>query len=153
MKKYITQTEFSKSLLKLLQQIEKSKCEFDYVLGIKKGGLNVSVPLADYFNKPHLGIQISFYDGDQKLTEPIVETDRLDIIRNKMHGKCLWVDDIIDSGDTLKWFMDNTGLQIDKDFIVASLHWCEESSPRYRPHFFVERKNKADWIVYPWEVQ
>ncbi len=152
MKKYITQIEFSKSLLKLISQIEKSGVEFDYVLGIKNGGLNVSTPIADHFDKPHYGIQISFYDGSQRLTDPIVDMDKLNIVKIKFHGKCLWVDDIIDSGGTLKWFIENTGLKIDKDFIVATLHWCEENSPNLKPHFFVERKAKSDWIVYPWET-
>lgn len=153
MKKYITQQEFSSLLLKLLEQLNRHRDEFDVVLGIKNGGINISQPVADFLQKPHWDIHISFYDGEQRLIEPHVKEDKLDIYRTKWNfNKLLWVDDIVDSGSTLKWFIDKTGLKKGVDFSVATIHWCPAASPTLEPEFFVETKKENEWIVYPWEV-
>jgi hypoxanthine phosphoribosyltransferase len=125
--------------------------EFDVILGIKNGGINVSKPIASFFNKPHLDIHISFYDGEQKLIEPQLKEINNCIIEKLKDNKFLLVDDIVDSGSTLKWFIDNTGLKKGVDFSVASIHWCEENSPDLMPEFFVSKKSKFDWIYFPWE--
>jgi hypoxanthine phosphoribosyltransferase len=153
MKVYINQVQFNTHLLRLLEKLNGKMDDFDVVLGIKNGGLNVSLPISDFFSKPHWDIHISFYDGDQRLTEPFVDKDKLDIYRKKWNfNKLLWVDDIIDSGSTLRWFINNTGLKKGVDFSVASIHWCEDNSPDLEPEFFVNKKSKLDWVVYPWEI-
>ena len=149
MKIYINQVQFNTHLLRLLEKLNGKMDDFDVVLGIKNGGLNVSKPIANFFNKQHLDIHISYYIGEQKLFEPQIEKiDNLDIFKS---NKFLLVDDIVDSGSTLKWFIDKTGFKKGEDFSVASIHWCEENSPDLEPEFFVNKKLKLDWIVYPWE--
>ena len=153
MKIYLNQTEFNFKLLKLLEKLNGQMDQFDVVLGIKNGGLNVSYPISDFFNKTHWSIHISFYDGEQKLTEPNVKENILDIYKTKWNfNKLLWVDDIIDSGSTLKWFIDKTGLIKGKDFSVATIHWCKENSPNLEPEYYIDVKKKDDWIYYHWEV-
>ena len=153
MKKYLNRIQFNTHLLRLLEKLNGQMDEFDVVLGIKNGGLNVSWPIAYFFNKLHWDIHISFYEGDQKLIEPNIKDYEMDVYKNKLNfNKLLLVDDIVDSGSTLKWFIDNTGLKKGIDFSMASIHWCEENSPDLEPEFFVNKKLKRDWIVYPWEV-
>lgn len=151
MKKYITQKDFSVLGWLLMEKLREHQHTFDFVLGIKNGGLNVSTPIATEFKKPHHSIRISFYDGEQRLTKPLVDDfEKLKFV--KTAGKFLWVDDIIDSGSTLRWFIENTGLKMSEDFQIATIHWCKENSPDLQPNFYVDLKDKNDWIVYPWEM-
>lgn len=151
MKRYITEKDFSYLGWVLMEKLNDHKHKFDFVLGIRNGGLNISNPIAKQFNKPHHSVRISFYDGEQRLEIPQVDDwDKLKFLQTA--GKFLWVDDIIDSGSTLRWFIGHTGLKIDKNFMVATIHWCKENSPDLQPNFYVELKDKNDWIVYPWEI-
>ncbi len=138
----------------LLKSIKPIKKDYDFVLGIENGGRPLSEYLALNLNKPHYAVRISFYDkDDQRLFFPLVKgQDRIDKLKKKLFGKFLWVDDIVDSGSTLRWFIKETGLQKGKDFSVVSLHWCPENSPDLKPEFYVEEKKKSEWVVYPWEV-
>ena len=137
MKKYITQNEFQNLNRTLINKLDGHK--FDFILGIRNGGLNVSTPVAAQFNMPHHSIRISFYDQEQRLLKPIIDDwDKIEFLKSKKNF--LWVDDIIDSGSTLRWFIENTGLKLNKDFKVATLHWCKENSPDLEPTFYVEIK-------------
>lgn len=151
MKRYITEKDFSYLGWSLMERLRDHQHKFNFVLGIRNGGLNISTPIASKFEKPHHSIRISFYDGEQRLTTPHVDDlDKLTFL--KTAGKFLWVDDIVDSGSTLKWFIANTGLKMGEDFWVAAIHWCRDNSPDLQPHFYVEVKDRNDWIVYPWEI-
>lgn len=151
MKIHLNKTQFNFHLLRLMEKLNERIDEFDAIIGIKNGGLNVSRPISCFFEKEHLDIHISFYDGDQKLIEPQITTMSDFFMFKLKHKKLLLVDDIVDSGSTLKCFMNKTELIKGKDFKVASIHWCEENSPDLMPEFFVNKKLKSDWIVYPWE--
>ena len=154
MKCYIQHEDFIFELLSLMGKIQHDHPDFDFVLGIKNGGLHLSERIAKHFHKPHRSVLISFYDTDDKrLDSPRVDDFTLiEELKAKKHGTFLLVDDIIDSGSTLRWFIKHTGLERDKDFKVATMHWCSENSPDLKPHWYVANKHKTDWIVYPWEV-
>lgn len=158
MKRYINKKEFRSLLLNLFKKINEKNEKYQFVFGIASGGLHVSFPIACFFNNHHKDLLISFYDGGIKLKKPKVSQYHLDEFYDyRKHAdlegdKFLLVDDIIDSGSTLKWFINNTGLVKGKDFDVATLHWCKENSPDLEPEFYVEIKEKSDWIIYPWEV-
>lgn len=153
MKCHISHEDFISDLLYLIGKIQQEYVDFDFVLGIKNGGLHLSQKIAEHFQKPHRAIRISFYDTDDKRLEtPFVDDfSLLDALKQKKHGTFLFVDDIIDSGSTLRWFIKYTGLERDKDFRVATMHWCSENSPDLKPHWYISNKHKTDWVVYPWE--
>lgn len=154
MKQFISHEDFIFELLFLIGKIKHDHINFDSILGIKNGGLHLSQRIAQHFKKPHHSVLISFYDKDDKRLEtPRVDNyTLLEELKSKKHGKFLFVDDIIDSGSTLRWFMTHTGLERDKDFLVVTMHWCPENSPDLKPHFYVANKHKDEWVVYPWEV-
>ena len=53
------------------------------------------------------------------------------------------VDDICDSGKTLKQF------KFEENIYTATLHWKQSSE--YQPNYFWEVAFENEWIVYPWE--
>jgi hypoxanthine phosphoribosyltransferase len=132
-------------IVDLIRDIRKSCIPFDIVVGIKNGGLHVSVPISMALHLPHDDVHISFYDeNDERLSQPAIS----DI---HVYGKkILLVDDLVDSGATLKHFKEQTGLEQGKDFYMACLYWKEHGEFGEKPDFWVDLKD--GWITFPWEI-
>ena len=89
--------------------------KIDGVYGIPKGGLPLAVKLCN------------------KLDVPLI------LDKNKITDKTLVVDDISDTGKTLKSFIDHLNCTI----------FIHEGTNAY-PDFWLRKKYK-EWIVFPWE--
>lgn len=135
----------------LCSQIIPIQNKIEWVVGIERGGIPLSTWLAYTLGKKHTSIKISLYgDNDKKTGNPhIWFGPHWDSI---IKSPFLLVDDIVDSGETLKLFRELTVVDKAK-YWVATLHWCKENSPNCKPDFYVETKAKDDWIVYPWEKE
>lgn len=150
-KVYLDNQDFSRLASALCSQIIPIRDQFEWVVGIERGGIPLSTWLAFSLGKKHSSIQLSLYgDSQEKKSIPHVcfGPNWSFIIKSPF----LLVDDIVDSGETLNLFRDLT--VVDKArYWVATLHWCKENSPYNKPDFYVETKKKDDWIVYPWEKE
>jgi hypoxanthine phosphoribosyltransferase len=133
-KVYMSQRDANDAISKLSSQLFGSSHKFSHVVGVANGGLVISNFIAYAWDKTHL-----IYDPKNIL------------MHNWTNEKVLLVDDIVDSGDTLRKFKRKTKLVQGKDFWVATLHWCPENSGDEKPDFYVLKKKKSHWIVYPWE--
>jgi hypoxanthine phosphoribosyltransferase len=66
----------------------------------------------------------------------------------------LVVDDILDTGTTLKFFMEKTGLVHKENFKIATIHWNDRNGLlNLKPDYWVDKKKENTWIVYPWETE
>lgn len=119
-----------------------SKKNYECVVGIANGGLNISVPLARKLDIPHFSVKISFYSSavqtDLGLVIPDVDENF------QWRPNSLLVDDLIDSGKTVDVFKSRFG-----PADVAVLLWNKQNKPI--PDFFAEEKPKK-WVVFPWEI-
>jgi hypoxanthine phosphoribosyltransferase len=139
---YLDDKAFGEMLENLTKQVIESKREFKRVVGIERGGLRISLPLAIALNIPHQSVRISHYDGCEKREAPKVTY--LEGV-NEM-GNCLIVDDLIDTGATMETFDEVFGLEKNA---VAVLFWKRGTR---KPDFYVDEKPEK-WIVFPWEEQ
>ena len=103
----------------------KYKCDEDIgaIYGLPRGGLPIAVSLSHRLDLP---ILMNYYD--RKLAT---------------RKKILVVDDIADTGHTLKDFDSPHN-------IICTMHYHQDSITR--PDFFCTEKGD-DWIVYPWETE
>jgi len=115
----ITWGQVEKLVEKLAIEIELSNKEYKHIHGVQRGGLIPAVMLS------------------HKLSIPYTKWPHHD------PATCLIVDDIADSGLTLKWW---------SDFDTAVLHYKPHSSV-VMPKFYSEIHKTDDWIIYPWERQ
>ena len=130
---------------RLINQILQSRVHYKRVVGIANGGLTISYCLSYFLNIPHHTVFIRLRDGNG--------LDRLRLKQGMpLERPFLLVDDIIDSGETLRVFK-SFGYTQGLDFDVATLHWCAENKCGEQPDFYVSLKEKDDWIVYPWEKE
>ena len=125
-KKYVTWEEIEQDIDSIVKDLLKH-ADIDYVVGIPRGGLIIAVMISHRLGVKHMTI-----DHLEKLEE-------FDLDINKK--RILIVDDISDSGQTLKRFR--------KDYTTATLD--VRNTTIAVPQFYANWLDNADWIVYPWE--
>ncbi len=111
-----------------VQKIISKLPEVDYVVGIPRGGLILAVMISH-----RLGIKHMTIDHLEKLEE-----DGFDMIKERI----LIVDDISDSGQTLKRFKK-------AGYVTATLD--ARNTTITVPDIFHVWLKSTDWVVYPWE--
>lgn len=97
---------------KLAKQIAPHKSKYTSLFGIPRGGIYVAQALSVYLNLP---------------------------LTTELKKDSLVVDDIVDSGKTLKKY---------KGYDTAVLH--DKPNASVKPYYSVEQTTK--WVVYPWEI-
>ena len=125
-KKYVTWEEIEQDIDSIVKDLLKH-ADIDYVVGIPRGGLIIAVMISHKLGVKHMTI-----DHLEKLEEFELDIDK---------KKILIVDDISDSGQTLKRFR--------KDYTTATLD--VRNTTIAIPQFYANWLDTADWIVYPWE--
>jgi uncharacterized protein len=102
---------------------DKLDTKIDYIYAIPRGGSVLGVMLSHLTNKN------------------LLQTYEEAIIKIKAGHKILVIDEISDSGNTLK--------EIKKECITATIHI--RKGTKVIPDIFCEEIINDDWIVYPWE--
>ena len=125
-KSFVSWEEYDEMIEKLTWWV-KFECdeEIGAIYGLPRGGLPIAVSLSHSLGLPLL---MDYYDRK-------VVTDK----------KILVVDDIADTGETLKFYEET----FQKGYIVT-IHEHDQSI--VKPEYSVIAKGDA-WIVYPWETQ
>ena len=135
-------------LLNLNQKIQATPFHPDVVVAIARGGLVAGRVLVDLLETPQLTtLQIEFYTGiTQTKTAPNIKQKLTNSVTNK---KVLLVDDIADSGKTLK--LAHTILQKQKaaQIQTATLYWKPQSN--IKPDF--TEKQTQNWVIFPWDTK
>ena len=124
-KSFISWDEFNENVEKLVSKIK----DVDYIVGIPRGGLILAVTLSHKLDIKHMTV-----DHLEKLED-------LNFL-NYDRKKILIVDDISDSGQTLKYYKK-------AGYTTATLD--VRSTTITKPNYYVNWIDNADWIVYPWE--
>jgi len=120
---YIPWSKIDEDFDHLFFSIARGHIKFEAVYGIPRGGLILAVMLSH-----RLGIPLLLNVEDV-------------ILYNKQSKKVLIVDEIVDSGKTVKNYS-NFGY-------IASLYVRYSSG--VVPDFFSEKIMTDDWLVFPWE--
>jgi hypoxanthine phosphoribosyltransferase len=120
-KRYLNWNDVDRAINRLVASIHTSGIKFEVVGGLPRGGLIAAVMLS------------------HRLSIPFVAQANIASVA----GDILVVDDICDTGKTLKRF------KFENNIYTAALHWKQSSE--YQPHYFWEIAYENEWIVYPWE--
>jgi hypoxanthine phosphoribosyltransferase len=148
---YIDYAKFGEMLKDMYSLLVSDKYVPTTIIGIANGGLNISKPLSNWFGCKHIEVSIKFYKNG-KLKKSGIPYDST-IPRIPKSKKMLLVDDILDSGSTINYFMEKTGLVRQKDFRIATLHWNPKGKFGFWPDYYVDKKEDGNWFVYPWEAE
>lgn len=115
--------------------------EADCVVAIERGGLPLATFLSAYLNLPLERIKVSFYKDTEKQDKPIVDLRKFEYSHYK---KPIFVDDLVDTGDTLMYIKKTYG-----NAPYVTLYAGDTIQPDL--HFF--HKNKDEWIIFPWDTE
>ncbi len=135
-------------LLCQAQKILAQNYQPNMVVGITRGGLIPARILADLLETSEFAtIQIEFYvDINQTKAEP---TLRQPLTAKVAHKKVLLVDDIADSGESLK--LAKTHLQQQGAHEVKTATLYQKSHSTTTPDFY--EKQTTNWVVFPWDTK
>lgn len=120
-KRFITWRDIDDAVERLATNITASNIEIVAVGGLPRGGLIPAVMLS------------------HKLTIPFVSQANI----TSIIGNILIVDDICDSGKTLKRF------KFEDNVYTAALYY--KSTAEYEPHYWWRLASQNEWLVFPWE--
>lgn len=116
----------------------------DIIIGIARGGLTPAVRLSHLLgDKPLRIIHVRFYENvNQRRGKPEMWSDV-----GKVSGKVLVVDDVADTGETLKMVVKHIKEKGASDVRIATIAYKPRSC--VKPDFYIFETEK--WIVFPWE--
>lgn len=120
-KRFLSWRDVEDAIERLAINITNSEIKIVAVGGLPRGGLIPAVMLS------------------HKLNIPFVSQSQIQTIT----GNILIVDDICDSGQTLKRF------KFEENVYTATIHY--KTTAEYEPHFWWKLAPLDEWIVYPWE--
>ncbi|MCK9439494.1 MAG: hypothetical protein WC188_03915 [Candidatus Caldatribacteriota bacterium] len=119
---FISPVKFHNDIIKLAKMINNEK--FNGVCGIPRGGSVVETYISHLCNLPVINL-ITIHCYFKKYSDNV-----------------LIVDDIIDTGKTLKDFSDY-------GYKIASVYYKPRSI--IKPEYFTKQVKNSDWIIFPWE--
>ncbi len=143
----LTWEDFERACRRIASQISRSY-QPECILAIARGGLIVSVRLSHMLN-----VRCFAFSSVEYYREPGVKAGRpkLEIppVGEYMGKRVLLVDDIIDTGDTVKLIVDLLKGKI-RDLRIAALTFKPWTS--VKPDYYGFGPVK-EWVVFPWEIK
>jgi len=144
MKRYYAYENFRDDTQQLLKRVAKEFAP-DGIVAIARGGYTLGHAMAEGLGIRDLqSIQTELYDGDQKRSSITLRGD----CHFAAGSKVVVVDDIADSGETLRYVMEHlTSLYPQVTFASATLFYKKTSC--YEPTYWVAEA--TCWIDFFWE--
>lgn len=144
--RFLSWPDIEKSCLSIYKQMVVNNYVPDSIIGLLRGGVVPARIFADYF-----GIVLDFFALDVKLYDKIGVRKEEPVIRysfkeDDLNGKVLVIDDIYDSGTTMKAVLEHLK---GKDITTATLFWKETANTK--PDYYAEISKKNEWVVFEWE--
>jgi len=146
--RYLSWGDIEKACLSIYANMCRDNYAPDVILGLLRGGVVPSRIFLDFYQITidFCSIDVKLYDGiNLKKPSPKIKSFLNDDIEGK---KVLVVDDIWDSGKTMKAVLDylkNHNTQV----TTATLYFKETEVGQ--PDYYANVVPKEEWLVFPWE--
>ncbi len=149
---YVSYDEYHNLIEKLAIKIHQSDWQFDTILCLARGGLRPGDILSRIFDKPLAIMSTSSYRSDAGTVQGNLDTARfITTPKGEIAGKVLLVDDLADTGLTLKAVMN----QLKTNYapiseLRSAVIWTKALSA-FSPDYAVEFLPTNPWIHQPFE--
>ncbi len=123
--------------------------DYNFIVAIGRGGYVPARIISDYLDISDLtSFKIEHYiKGAEKQEQAVIRFPINADIRGK---RVLLVDDVSDTGDTLKLASDYLTEQ--KPRLLSTVVMHHKQSSTYVPDFWAKKVLKWRWLIYPWAV-
>jgi len=148
-KKKIIWDEIFIQTKRLVKQIQNSEVPFTNIIAVSRGGLIPARLIADLLNIRRIyTIGIAMYDQKHQHQALVYQT--LPIVFQSENGPSLIIDDIADTGESLKIAIKEIEqFKPVNDYKICSLYYKPKS--QILPHFYSTVVENDTWIQFPWE--
>ena len=152
---HISWEEYHKKTEELALKVYEDGWEFNQVVCIAKGGMRVGDIFARLFNVPLAILSVESYKGEGFKNQRSTITFSRDLAKTSPNigSKVLLVDDLADSGITLKksidWLEHFYGFYLDEKIKTAVI-W-HKSTSKFKPNYSVDYLEDSPWIHMPFE--
>lgn len=145
-KEYLSWQEYGTAGIEIAEQIKDDDFKPDIILGIARGGLSIACSLGYALDIKNIYMMnVEYYTGENtRLEFPIMLPPYLNIVGLK-DKKVLIVDDISDTGGTLKMVLDFLGSKV-AETKTAVLY--EKDKSLLKCDYVWRRTNM--WVEFPW---
>ena len=152
---HISWEEYHKKTEELAIKVYDDGYDFNQVVCIAKGGMRVGDVFARIFNVPLAILSVESYKGEGNKTQRGAITFSRDLAKTSPNigSKVLLVDDLADSGITLKksidWLQHFYGFYLDEKIRTAVLFYKAVST--FKPDYYIDHLQDSPWIHMPFE--
>lgn len=150
---YVSWPEYHETIEQLGRQVYESEWQFNQIVCLAKGGLRVGDILARLFDQPLAVLSTASYGGpNNQVRGSVTFSQDLSKTTANLGSHVLLVDDLVDSGHTLKrsisWLQTKYGFYIDE--IRTAVLWYKDCSV-IKPDYYVSYLPDDPWIHQPFE--
>jgi hypoxanthine phosphoribosyltransferase len=148
---YVSWDEYHMLIERLALKVHNSGWAFDQILCLARGGLRPGDVLSRVLRKPLAIMSTSSYRADSGTIQGRLDMAQyITLPRGELSGRVLLVDDLADSGVTLKAVVDRLRAMPSISELRSSVIWVKGVSS-YTPDYFVESLPTSPWIHQPFE--
>ncbi len=149
---HITELEYNALIEKLATFIRDSAWEFDAILCLARGGLRVGDVLSRIFDKPLAVLATSSYRANGGTTQSDLHiAPHISFAHGELNGRVLLVDDMADSGHTLRGVVDWLATNYPAISELRSAVLWVKSVSAFFPDYAAEVLQDSPWIHQPFE--
>ncbi|WP_338847661.1 phosphoribosyltransferase [Massilia sp. W12] len=149
---WVNWEEYHRLIERLALLVHESGWKFDHVLCLARGGVRPGDVISRIFDVPLAILSTSSYREDVGTKQGDLDIGKyITMTKGHLSGRVLLVDDLADSGVTLKRVQQHL-----KDFypdvteVKSAVIWCKACSS-VRPDYYVDFLEHNPWIHQPFE--
>ena len=148
---YVSWDEYHRLIERLALKVAGSGWDFDQILCLARGGMRPGDVLSRVFDKPLAIMSTSSYRSEAGTIQGRLDMAKyITMPKGELAGRVLLVDDLADSGITLRAVVDRLrGMPAITELRTAVI-WVKAVST-YVPEYFVEALPTSPWIHQPFE--
>ena len=148
---YVSWDDYHLLIERLALKVHDSGWEFDQILCLARGGMRPGDVLSRIFDKPLAIMATSSYRAETGTLQGRLDMAQyVTLPRGELGGRVLLVDDLADSGVTLKAVVDRLRAVPSIRELRSAVIWVKGISG-YLPDYHVETLPTSPWIHQPFE--
>jgi uncharacterized protein len=147
---HISWTDYHQKIEQLALQIAESGWQFEQVLCLARGGLRIGDIFSRFFHKPLAILSVSSY-SEKNERDKLKFGASITMTTECLQQPLLLVDDLVDSGETLKAALSWLDRYQSKSEVRTAVIWYKACSI-FTPDYYVEYLPDNPWIHQPFEI-
>ena len=148
---YVSYDEYHSLIEKLAIRIHQTGWQFDIILCLARGGMRPGDILSRIFDKPLAIMSTSSYRAEAGTIQGRLDLAKyITMPKGELAGRVLLVDDLSDSGVTLRAVVDRLRGMPSISELRSAVIWTKGVSS-YTPDYYVEHLPTSPWIHQPFE--